>query len=454
MCSKAMCPDVLVLEFLDQSLNDDYVKPFRSFLSKCKVSALLVIADGIAWPVYKTIMVLNKGYTQIGVHKKGERDSILALLRLNPKTGQLVLVSNGEKDDAHPDGIFVELFDEISNELSDRKFDQIAEEKLVFPEYAEDIPNGNADEDSDEENSDETLAILFAGLKRVDIQVNDIEEIECIAEKWRPTPDVDVTIGVAGNQNDMELLAKLCASFLVECAVFRAANFLHDSIEIRMRERIYTAWTEVRIKSAAGMQAIKLLPPDDIDGNVFKYNVVVESNGQKIDFSSISIMSKDKIEVMQIETINDVVGFLLELSANADKWSVVVVKGRIDMNVNQTPNPLDGVVKSKSLQYILLLGRVKLPFALPDGVEQLKDTSPCYHKLGQTKPSTKEKEICLSVTQNVDFHDELMKKPCTKYDLIVLSIELFFPFQSIFCVLLFLFYFIYFILFIQFIQFI
>lgn len=346
-------PRVLTLRFPGQHLTDDHVTAFKTFLSVYNVcAALQLVAESISLAVYGIIMQsTNIRYKQIGQYLKSNAGQISDLVRLNKDNAEAIIVTD---------------------------------------KYLKSL-----------------IAILPDTLKRADIQASDVEQIEAIAVKWVDNADLDLTVGIADDEQDTNRVAKLAESFLKNCTVFKNASFLHGSIEIRIREKIYTRWIEVKIKSATGIEVMRLLPVVDANGEPFKYNAVVA-----FDFEGDLSPINDAIEVLQIDSDSDCSGFLRNLDRN-----VKVVSGRIGGHWDKSNNPLKKLLRSDNLQFILLHGVDEL-VDLPDGLRQEMDSWLCDLALEQMPPSAekKQKAICLSIPANMDGYEGVIKKPCSRYE--------------------------------------
>lgn len=277
---------------------------------------------------------------------------------------------------------------------------------------------------------EETLNILSDKLKRADIQVSVTKQIKFAADKLKKSPEFNLTIGVAENQQNPNELADLVKSFLVECADFENAKFLHDSIEIKTQGQISkeevdqeksekSRWIAVKIKSALGMQAIEWLPREDNNGYALKYNVVVSfgldgSEERQIDFSSME--GKEAIKTLRLMDKNGVIQFLRGLAENVDDWDVNAASGPVGDFLDKSDNPFNTIPRSSRLKYILLLDVVEPPFDLPDGkIVKEKNTVPCTRALGQKPLDRSKKAVCLSIPENIDGYEGVIKKRCARY---------------------------------------
>lgn len=259
-------------------------------------------------------------------------------------------------------------------------------------------------------------------IKRVEFQVDNIDQIRRIAEACKTIPNIVLTIGIAADkkprkksaEKEEKRLSEFAETFYNECVDILNANLVfYENSRMRIRNGISNyRRVEVTIKTPIAMRAMLSVEPDE-EGKPLKFNVIIELDSDGSDKTKIpkielsSITSEASIETIQLMDENSSEQFLVEFADNFKQCRVETISAVVNAQLNISAALLDALLRSESVHRLLFRGIDKLPFKLVDGLRVVADATICYRAIKQTQPNG-EKAVCLIVDV----------KKCPMYDII------------------------------------
>lgn len=296
--------------------------------------------------------------------------------------------------------------------------------------------------------------ILLARLPvhSAEFHISETAQIQSILADWSTADDLQLSFRPTN-----EPCGDLVAEFInrgkhlphsKQCALANA----EFHIDIQRRRNAVLAFNEIAeiratLKSYKAMVSLAHLPDMELSASSSFYTIVFASGfstgaGQHLDQLAATFGSNSVIRILRFDELNLIITFFGQLpglySASGSFYEgLLAISGWIGEELDASKIPFDDLQKSTRLQLILLLGRSKLGFDLPEGFEDEPDVRQCYVAVGLKQDG--ENSICIRITGRQGPYK--LGRKCATYDMMAFHslfvacffFKLTYPTSQLFC---------------------